>query len=116
MTDRELLKCDSKVMSGILFGKIRKAEFRHGRVDVAISGAFLHRSLSEADWMELTGILLDKALEASAPDDVIFVRVEDESGALRLTVSNPSRPMPSIEPDHTVQTGLVCQGWRWTRV
>lgn len=97
MTDRELLKCDSKVMSGMLFGKIRQAEFRHGRVDVAISGAFLHRSLSETDWVELTAPCLDNALEASAPDDVIFVRVGDESGALCLTASTPSHPMPSIE-------------------
>mgnify|MGYP001026331575 FL=1 len=106
VTDRELLKCDSKVMSGMLFGKIKQAEFRHIRVDVAISGAFLHRSLSEADWVELTGILLDNALEASVPDDVIFVPAEDENGALRLTVSNPSRPMSSVE-----LTTLFKRGW-----
>ena len=111
VADRELLKCDSKVMSGMLFGKIKQAEFRHIRVDVAISGAFLHRSLSEADWVELTGILLDNALEASVPDDVIFVRAEDENGALRLTVSNPSRPMSRVE-----LTTLFKRGWRRTRV
>lgn len=106
MTDRELLKCDSKVISGMLFGKIKQAEFRHIRFDVAISGAFLHRSLSEANWVELIGILLDNALEASTPDDVIFLRAEDENGALRLTVSNPSRPMSSVE-----LTAIFRRGW-----
>lgn len=106
VTDRELLKCDSKVMSGMLFGKIKQAEFRHIRFDVTISGAFLHRSLSEADWVELTGILLDNALEASAPGDVVFVQAENENSALRLTVSNPSRPMSRVE-----LTAMFRRGW-----
>ena len=106
VTDRELLKCDSKVVSGMLFGKIKQAEIGHIRFDVAISGAFLHRSFSEADWVELTGILLDNALEASAPDDVIFVRAEEENGALRLTVSNPSRPISRAE-----LTAMFRRGW-----
>lgn len=106
VTDRELLKCDSKIMSGMLFGKIKQAELRHIRFDVTISGAFLHRSLSEADWVELTGILLDNALEASAPDDVVFVQAENEDNALRLTVSTPSRPMSRVE-----LTAMFRRGW-----
>lgn len=106
VTERELLKCDSKVISGMLFGKIKQAELRHICFDVTITSTFLHRSLPETGWVELTGILLDNALEASAPDDIVFLRAEDENGALRLTVSNPCRPMSGVE-----LTEMFRRGW-----
>jgi len=106
VTERELLKCDSKVISGMLFGKVKQAELRHIYFDVTIAGAFLHRSLSEVGWIELTGILLDNALEAAAPDDVVFLRAENENGALRLTVSNPCRPMSNVD-----LTKMFMRGW-----
>lgn len=64
--DRELLKCDSKVISGLLFGKVKQAELKRVRVEVTIAGAFLRRALSEADWVEVIAILLDNAIEAAA--------------------------------------------------
>ena len=54
----------------------------------------------------MTGILLDNALEASAPDDVVFVQAKSENSALRLTVSNPSRPMSRVE-----LTAMFRRGW-----
>lgn len=93
-TDRALLKCDSKVMSGLLFGKMKQGEMRQIRLEVSIQSGFLRRSLPEAGWVELAGILLDNALEASQPGDTVFFRTEEENGALRLTVSNPCPPCP----------------------
>ena len=104
--DRELLKCDSKVMSGMLFGKIRQAELRHIQVDAVLSSPFLHRSIPEADWVETAGILLDNALEASAPGDVVYVRAEEEDGGFRFTVSNPHPALSGVE---FVQ--MFRQGW-----
>ena len=104
--DRELLKCDSKVMSGMLFGKIKQAELRHIQVDVILSGAFLHRPIPEADWVEVAGILIDNALEASAPGDVVYIRAEEEEDRFRFTVSNPHHALSSVE---FVQ--MFRQGW-----
>ena len=95
--DRELLKCDSKVISGMLFGKIKQAELRHIKVEIDLSGSFLRRSLPESDWVEIIGVLLDNALEASAPDDTIYLQSEDQDGALRFTVSNPCPPKSNTE-------------------
>lgn len=106
VNNRALLKCDSKVMSGLLFGKIKQGELRHICLDASIRGGFLHRSLPEAGWTELAGILLDNALEASQPGDVVFLRVEEEGGALRLTVSNPCPPMSNVE-----LTRMFRRGW-----
>lgn len=103
---RALLKCDSKVMSGLLFGKMKQGELRHIRLEASICGNFLHRSLPEAGWVELAGILLDNALEASQPGDVVSFRVEEEGGALRLTVSNPCLPLSSAE-----LTRMFRRGW-----
>ena len=96
-TDRQLLRCDSKLISGMLYGKIRQAGLRHIRVEASLNGGFLRRSLPESSWVEILGVLLDNALEASQPDDVVYLRTEDQDGALRLTVSNPCPPKSSTE-------------------
>lgn len=106
VTDRELLRCDSKIISGMLFGKTRQAELRHIQLEIAITTALLHRSLSETGWVELVGILVDNALEASASDDIVFLRVENENGMVRLTVSNPCPPMSNVE-----LTEMFRRGW-----
>ena len=84
--DKELLKCDSKVISGLLFGKMKQAEFKQVRVEVTIAGAFLRRVLSEADWVEVIAILLDNAIEAAAPGDVLYARAIEEGDSLRFSV------------------------------
>ena len=96
-TDRELLKCDSKVLCGMLFGKVKQAQLHHIQLQISITGSFLHRSLSESDWVDLLGILLDNALEAASAGDLIFLQAEEEEGALCLLVSNPCPPMSRTE-------------------
>lgn len=106
VNNRALLICDSKVMSGLLFGKIKQGELRHIHLDAFIGGGFLHRALPEAGWIELAGILIDNALEASQPGDMVFFRAEEADGALRLTVSNPCPPMSNVE-----MTKMFRRGW-----
>ena len=96
-TDRELLKCDSKVLCGMLFGKVKQAQLHHIQLQISIAGSFLHRSLSESDWIDLLGILLDNALEAASANDLVFLRAAEEEGALCLLVSNPCPPMSWTE-------------------
>lgn len=96
-TDRELLKCDSKVIGGMLYGKVKQAEFKHIRIHVTIAGSFLHRSLSEADWVEIIGILMDNAIEASTSGDVIYARAIEENNDLLFTVSNPHSALSNME-------------------
>jgi len=95
--DRELLKCDSKVICGMLFGKVKQAELKHIRLNVLIAGAFLHRALPEADWVEVIGILSDNAIEASSPGDVLYAKAVEENGGLQFTVSNPHYALSNVE-------------------
>lgn len=95
--DRELLKCDSKVIGGMLYGKVKQAELKHIQINVTIAGAFLHRSLPEADWVEIIGILIDNAIEASTSGDVIYTRAIEENNNILFTVSNPHNPLSNVE-------------------
>lgn len=68
-----------------------------GRVKTGPCGSdgcrrFLRRALSEADWVELIAILLDNAIEAASPGDVLYARAIEEAGSLRFSVLNPTRP------------------------
>ena len=81
----------------MLYGKIRQAGLRHIQVEPSLSGGFLRRSLPESSWVEILGVLLDNALEASQPDDIVYLAAEDQNGALRLTVSNPCPPKSNME-------------------
>ena len=105
-SDRELLKCDSKVLCGMLFGKIMQAQMQHIQLQISIAGSFLHRSLSESDWIDLLGILLDNALEASSDGDTVYLQAEDEVNALLLLVSNPCPPISRTE-----MTEMFRRGW-----
>ncbi len=95
--DRELLKCDSKVICGMLFGKVKQAELKHIRLDVLIAGAFLHRALPEADWVVVIGVLMDNAIEASSSGDVLYAKAVEENGGLLFTVSNPHHALSKVE-------------------
>jgi len=95
--DRELLKCDSKVIGGMLYGKVKQAELKHIRINVTIAGAFLLRSLPEADWVEIIGILTDNAVEASASGDVLYIRAIEENNSILFTVSNPHNALSNVE-------------------
>ena len=105
-SDRELLKCDSKLLCGMLFGKIMQAQMQHIQLRISIGGSFLHRSLSESDWIDLLGILLDNALEASSGGDTVYLQAEDEVNALLLLVSNPCPPISRTE-----MTEMFRRGW-----
>ena len=70
LNDRELLSCDSKMIAGMLFGKIK---------------------------IEAIGILLDNAIEASPKGSTIFLSSKKQGDFLELTVSNPAPPLSNTE-------------------
>lgn len=108
--DKELLKCDSKVISGLLFGKMKQAEFKQVRVEVTIAGAFLRRVLSEADWVEVIAILLDNAIEAAAPGDVLYAKAIEEGDSLRFSVLNPHAALTNMEFIQMFRRGWSTKG------
>lgn len=95
--DRELLACDSKVIAGMLYGKMKQAEFSRILINVELHGLFKKSATQETEWIEIIGILLDNAIEASSSGDTIYLSSKSNEKYLELSVSNPSAPMSNSE-------------------
>lgn len=95
--DRELLSCDSKMIAGLLFGKIKQAEAAELRVELTLHGLFKKTATPETEWIEAIGILLDNAIEATPRGSTIFLSCKNQGELLELTVCNPAPPMSNTE-------------------
>ena len=105
--DRELLACESKIISGMLYGKIRQAQARGVEMDVTLHGLFKKGKTSETDWIEVIGILVDNACEASREGDVVSVAGRQTEAGIELLVSNPSAPFSNTEFMHLFKRGVT---------
>lgn len=95
--DRELLSCDSKIIAGMLFGKIKQAEAANLHMELSLHGLFKKTVTPETEWIEAIGILLDNAIEASPKGSTIFLSSKKQGDFLELTVSNPAPPLSNTE-------------------
>ena len=97
LNDRELLSCDSKMIAGMLFGKIKQAEAANRHIELSLHGLFKKTITPETEWIEVIGILLDNAIEASPKGSTIFLSSKKQGDFLELTVSNPAPPLSNTE-------------------
>ena len=97
LNDRELLSCDSKMVAGMLFGKIKQAEAANRHIELSLHGLFKKTVTPETEWIEAIGILLDNAIEASPKGSTIFLSSKKQGDFLELTVSNPAPPLSNTE-------------------
>ena len=95
--DRELLSCDSKVIAGMLFGKIKQAEAAGIHMELQLQGLFKKSAVPETEWIEAIGILLDNAIEASPKGSTVYIAVGKKGTYLELLVSNPAPAMSNTE-------------------
>lgn len=95
--DRELLSCDSKIIAGMLFGKIKQAEAAGIQMELQLHGLFRKTATPETEWIEVIGILVDNAIEASPKGSTVYVTSRNCKTALELLVSNPAPPMSNTE-------------------
>ena len=52
LNDRELLSCDSKMVAGMLFGKIKQAEAANRHIELSLHGLFRKTVTPETEWMK----------------------------------------------------------------
>ena len=97
LNDRELLSCDSKMIAGMLFGKIKQAEAANRHIELSLHGLFKKTVTPETEWIEAIGILLDNAIEASPKGSTVFLSSKKQGDFLELTVSNPAPPLSNTE-------------------
>lgn len=105
--DRELLSCDSKIIAGMLYGKMKQARFEGIDVQIELNGLFKKNTAPETEWIEVIGILLDNALEASARGDTVYLKSRQCKEGLELIVSNPSAPLSNSEFIRLFQKGVT---------
>lgn len=96
-TDSALLACDSKIVSGLIYGKIKQADLSGIAIHLELGGCFKKTSVPETVWIEIIGILLDNAMEASKCGDTIYLQSRQMDRVLELYVSNPYLPMSGTE-------------------
>ena len=87
--DHEILSCDSRLIGGMLYSKIKQAEAKKITVRTELNAQFKKSIVQEADWIEIIGILMDNAMEASAPLDTILLKAGSSNGQVSVSVSNP---------------------------
>lgn len=107
INDHELLACDSKIIAGMLYGKIKQAEFLEIDVQIQLHGLFRKSVTPETEWIEVIGILLDNGLEASKGGDTVCVKSRQNGSCLEFTVSNPSGSMSNSEFMHLFGKGVT---------
>lgn len=95
--DRELLSCDSKIIAGMLFDKMKQAEAANLCIELQLHGLFKKTAVPETEWIEAMGILLDNAIEASPKGSTIYMSSRKSGDYLELLVSNPGQAMSTTE-------------------
>lgn len=89
----ELLNMDHKVVAGFLYTKVKRAEQLKRELKIERTIPVHQFKCEDADLIEVLGILIDNALEASMRDDKIYISMVERDGYLELTVSNPASYM-----------------------
>ncbi|MCI9141156.1 MAG: GHKL domain-containing protein [Lachnospiraceae bacterium] len=102
-----LLSCDSKIISGVIFGKMKQAEMIGIQLDAELHILFRKTRVPETAWVEIIGILLDNAVEASGKGDTVYLRSRQGKQHSEVCVSNPYPAMSNMEFMSLFKKGLT---------
>ncbi|MFJ7730802.1 GHKL domain-containing protein [Lysinibacillus sp. NPDC097231] len=94
---QQLLTMDHKIVAGFLYTKIKRAEQMGIQVVINNSISVHDMPCEDVDLIEVLGILLDNAFDASQSGDTVYVTLKKEENQYVLQVSNPS---PYISNEH----------------
>ncbi|MFS0723400.1 sensor histidine kinase [Paenibacillus sp. 1P07SE] len=88
---REVLQIDSKVIGGFVYSKMKMAEVLKLTLTSRIHASFAAMATDEHQLIEIIGVLLDNAIEASYPGDEIIIttRRAADSAHTEISVLNP---------------------------
>lgn len=104
----DFLHLDNKLLGGLLFSKIHSAEKKQIHLIVTIYNYAYISDCSNLEIVDLSGILIDNAIEASKPNDTIFISIGQKSNnsnnnKFKIKVENPG-PAATSEFIHTIFT------------
>lgn len=93
MGQQELLNLDHKVLAGFLYTKMKRAEQLNIHLQIERTISVSAFPCEDYDLIEILGILIDNALEASYREEQIIVNMTRSNNRYELTVSNRSEQM-----------------------
>ncbi len=85
----ELLKLNYKLLAGFLYQKTVEAERKGITLSISIQNFALQTIVPEYELLEMTGILLDNAIEATAESEIIKVSIDSYQAKVCIAISNP---------------------------
>jgi signal transduction histidine kinase len=89
VSEKSLLTCDSKMIAGMIFSKIKSAQMKKIILISELNASMEHKSVGELALVEIIGILIDNAVEASNPEDTVYIKADYLDEGFAITVSNP---------------------------
>ena len=84
-----ILLTEHKVIAGFLYTKMKIAEIKKQHLNITRRGNLMHLPIEDYEVIEILGILIDNAIEASSSGDEIFISIAQEDSGLEIQVSNP---------------------------
>lgn len=106
-SDSTLLSCDSKIIAGVIFGKMKQAEITGIKLDLQLHILFKKTRIPETAWVEIIGILLDNAIEASSKGNTVYLKSRQDKQYSELYVSNLYPAMSNTEFMSLFKKGLT---------
>lgn len=97
---RDILQLDSKVIGGFLYTKMRMAGLKKITLTPHIHAPLVTMKTEEHQLVEILGVLIDNAMEASFPGDEVFVTAKlttEQNGLTEVSVMNPHPPLSSAD-------------------
>ncbi len=91
----EVLKLNMKLVAGFLISKSEECMLRKRNIKIDIKNYSLQTILPEYKLIEVMGILLDNAIEATSEDQDIYVNINSLENQVHFYISNPG---PELTP------------------
>lgn len=87
------LKLNKKLLAAYFYQKTISAQEQGITLHLEIKNYNLQTTIPEYELLELFGILLDNAIEATPEQECIYMTLDSHNGTMQFSVANPSPPL-----------------------
>ncbi len=94
---KELMLIDNKVIAGFIYSKLKLAKFKNIILEVNILTKLDKLPIEEHILIEILGVLIDNAIEASFCNDIIYLEVNKSDNNLEVLLKNAYKYTSHLE-------------------
>ncbi len=102
-----LLKLDMKLLAGFIFSKIKEAEKANKSIEICIPSPCYSSSVPEYILVEMIGILINNALEATSEGGCIKILMDCDAESFGFEIKNPGKPFSEDEKARIFEAGYT---------